>query len=168
MGWVSQDPPVPWGRVLPFPISGGLAFPFAGGQSHFRKGRLLLGLSSKVVVGPGPSSSNQGVGSLTSSLLVLPSLPLQPSHPRAPALFLPWAFSAGPSPPLGALSLTSSQNPRQSLLRAGAYPSAVCKALCVRVGAGGMWEAKPSISRARLGLAPRWWRAPPGLTWRRG
>lgn len=91
-------PPCPMGQVLPFPLSGGLAFPFAGGQSHLRKGRLLLGLSSKVAVGPGPSSSNQGVGSLTSPLLVLPGPPLQPSHPRAPALFLRGLSLQAPRP----------------------------------------------------------------------
>ena len=54
-------PPCPTGQGTAVSSVWRLGLPFAG-QRHLHKGRLLLGLSSKVTVGPGPSSSSQGLG----------------------------------------------------------------------------------------------------------
>lgn len=138
------------------------AFPSQEDRAICIKGGFYWGSAPRSRWGQVPPAATQGVGSLTSSLLVLPSRPLQPSHPRAPALFLPWAFSADPSPPLGALSLTSSQNPSQSLPPGPPLPSSGQGLIplpsprpCVCAwGAGGIWEAKPNISRAHPGSGP--------------
>lgn len=178
MRQVSPGPHVPWGRALPSPISGGLAFPSQ--DEPFAHREAFAGAQLQGHGGAGPLQRRQPGGQVphrspSRGCLVWP---LQPFHPRAPASPCRGPSLQAPHPSPGPLPnqlpeprSAATAQATSAFLRAGAYPSAIPKALCVRGGGeGGVWEAKPSISRAHPGPGPEvaGWPAQPGLTWRRG
>lgn len=178
MRQVSPGPHVPWGRALPSPISGGLAFPSQ--DEPFAQREAFTGAQLQGHGGARPLQQQPG-GQVPNRFPSRSCLvwPLQPFHPRAPAspcrgpsLQAPHPLPGTPPRPAPRTPVSRYRPGHLCLLKGRGL--SLCHPqgpVCAWGGGeGGVQEAKPSISRAHPGPGPEvaGWPAQPGLTWRRG